>query len=690
MSSDADLEIGLSWDREREAIYSYLRFDRPGMHEDDWEQPEGPVAIDLKRLRELERNPDPMEYGTQLADMLLGRDDIGRFYERARKWTEENEGSLHVRLHINAPARYHAVRWETLRDPYTERWIATQPDIRFSRYLSSSDSRPIPPRPKHQLKGILLVAAPTNVDEYAPQGRGLAKVDLPGELERARSALADIDQVVELTEQQAGLAPLLQAVNKGVDVLYLVCHGALSDGVPQLYLEKSDRAVDVVDGRLLAERFSELDRRPTVVALCSCQSSTRGDELWTADDGELSALGPRLARAGVAAVVAMQGNISMASAQSFFPKFFGELQEHGEVARASAAARRELVERPDWWSPVLFSRLRSGRTYYEPEFTKDAEGTWRAVGDAMEVGRLTALLGPGLADRLLGSRQEMAMSWAQRWQMPLAAQARGDLAQVAQYLRVRHTDGTVRAQMLKHLASRIAERSSIAKEGDPFWGIEVDSQNVGSAIMEIGRRRRETDPNDPFRIAAAMPVSAYITTGWTSLLQDALVAAGREPVEMRFGWRDETDPDPPAKVHTPTVERPLVYHLFGHLDDVDSLVLTEDDYFAWSAAWLQKSLNVPKVVKKQLVSTSLLFLGFRLDDWDFRVVFHAIKSLPGSLLLPRNQHVGVQVSPQSPHIEPDAVQDYLESYFGEDKVHIYWGESAAFLKKLREQTGLDA
>ena len=135
-----------------------------------------------------------------------------------------------------------------------------------------------------------------------------------------------------------------------------------------LYLETPDRAVDVVDGRRLVEGLSDLERRPMVVMLCSCQSASAGTEMWSADDGELSALGPRLAAAGVGAVVAMQGNISMTTAQSFAPAFFTALAQHGIVDQAMAGARRAVREQPDWWVPVLFSRLRSGRTYYTSGF----------------------------------------------------------------------------------------------------------------------------------------------------------------------------------------------------------------------------------------------------------------------------------------------------------------------------------
>ena len=187
-----------------------------------------------------------------------------------------------------------------------------------------------------------------------------------------------------------------------------------------------------------------------------------------------------------------------------------------------------------------------------------------------------------------------------------------------------------------------------------------------------------------------MPATVYVTTAWTNLLQEALRSAGKEPVTMKFLWHEPVDPPRPEGEPKPTVQKPLVYHLFGHLEDLRSLVLSEDDYFAWFTAWLQKRKDVPHVVKTALISRSLLFLGFRLDDWDFRVVFHAIKSFEGSSLLQQNQHAGVQLSPdESALIEPEAAQEYLESYFGDDKVDIYWGETADFLREFRARTGME-
>jgi SIR2-like domain len=355
-----------------------------------------------------------------------------------------------------------------------------------------------------------------------------------------------------------------------------------------------------------------------------------------------------------------------------------------------ATARRAVRERHDWWVPVLFSRLRSGRTYYKPEFTERADSTWRTLGLQLRTGNFTPVLGPGLADSILGSRQDIARRWVKRWQMPLASHNQGDLAQVAQYLRVRSADTTVRAQLIDYLGEEIARRSEAAEPGDAFWDLPLDRRKPGDAITEVGRRLRESDPGDPYRVAAALPVSVYVTTGVTDLLQAALRATDppRVPVTMTFPWNEIADVEALENLEEPSNERPLVYHLFGRLERPRSLVLTEDDYFEWMAAWQTRRKDIPPVVSESLVDRSLMFVGFRLDDWDFRVVFNAIKSFGGRGLFKESLHVGVQLSPDSQLIEPEAAQEYFESYFGNDKVNIFWGETRHFFDEFRARTGL--
>jgi hypothetical protein len=40
-------------------------------------------------------------------------------------------------------------------------------------------------------------------------------------------------------------------------------------------------------------------------------------------------------------------------------------------------------------------------------------------------------------------------------------------------------------------------------------------------------------------------------------------------------------------------------------------------------------------------------------------------------------------------VEPESAQEYLETYFGEDKVNIYWGSPRSFLSQLHEKMAAD-
>jgi hypothetical protein len=683
MSGDSDLEIVLRWDRQRKAFDVGVRVDIPASNVEDWLPPGDPLEIDLDELA-LRRADEPA-YGAALTRMVFRPKDVEPFVVRALNHTE-GRYRLHVRLHIAAPPRFHAIRWECLRDPRTGNPIATQSDVLLSRYLSSADWRFIPAQVEHDLRALIVIAGPSNLAEYRFGERTLHDVDIDGELARARTALGRIRDVDQIVGREATLSTMLERLERGVDILYLVCHGGLRDDVPMLVLERSDGTADVVDGRRLAERMSELERRPTVVMLGSCQSGAGDGQTWSEDDGELSALGPRLASVGVAAVVAMQGNVSMKTASTFAPTFFAALARTGLVDEAMATARRAVQDQPDWWVPVLFSRLRSGRTYYRPGFTERRESTWQSLELQLSQKAITPVLGPGLAGAIIGTRQQIARNWVERWQMPISPHDQGDLAKVAQYLRVRSSAGNVILRLQQHLLKQMAERRD-ANRDNPIWDLPdemVRGPSPVPAILEVGQRLRRDDEGDPYRVMAGLDVPIYVTTAWTDLLQDALRDRRREPTTMTFPWNEHVPVERPRLA--PTAKSPLVYHLYGRLDNPASLVVSEDDYFEWTTAWITARKSIPPVVRGALTSVPLLFLGYSLDDWDFRVVFHGIKSFGGSRLLSRNLHVGVQLSPDnSQSIEPEAAQEYLESYFGEDKITIYWGETRTFLDELRER-----
>jgi hypothetical protein len=251
--------------------------------------------------------------------------------------------------------------------------LFTGDNVLFSRYLSSSNLRPVPA--VTTLRALIAIANPPNLDQAIdPENpeKGLAPVDVANEKARAESGLRGAGMAtVTLASPPHGAAPatlanIVHELENGYDVFYLVCHGGLvpdQDRMsPVLWLEDSE---DPAPAARLVEGIRGMARQPRLVFLASCQSAG-SDALAKSASGSLGALGPMLAEAGVPAVIAMQGNIRMDTMERFVPEFFRELAEDGQIDRAMGKARGRIRDRPDHWMPILFMRLSTGRIWERP------------------------------------------------------------------------------------------------------------------------------------------------------------------------------------------------------------------------------------------------------------------------------------------------------------------------------------
>jgi hypothetical protein len=694
----ADLEIRLRPHHSGGYVVG-LRFSRSDSETLDETEAELPVAFDLDALRAAEN--DPSRYGQLLTDSLFANALVRDKFAEAGAIADGLGAPLRVRLFISRGApTLDALRWETLRHPADGAPLASSERVLFSRFLSNDDWRTIRRVPRGELKALVAVANPTRDVGTGPGQWPLDPIDVAGELKRAKAALGP--DLTAAVPAPVTLDTLTAFVRKHEpDILYLACHGGRrqGDGEPIVYLEAEDSSVQVVSAAELAEQLDILEQRLRLIVLASCRSS--GGDVIAADGGALAALGPRLAEAGAPAVVAMQGDISMATIEQFMPVFFRELREHGQIDRAMARARNLVRERPDAWMPVLFLRLKSG-LWYDPGFAGDPAGfeQWPALLNAIKRGSCVPILGSGLTDGVFGTRREIARRWAEAYHFPLAPQDREDLPQVAQYLTVRHDQVFAFDTLVEQVKSGLLRRY----RGEPPPGLAEETISVISAA--VGQQQREERAAEPHRVLAGLPLPLYVTTNPDNLLADALRDAGKTPRVELFRW--SADPaiewppsiyDPASAVYQPawqpSAQEPLVYHLFGNLDAPDSLVLTEDSYFDYlMRASLPQSrevaaetdpLNIPSVVLKALARDALLFVGFEMDDWDFRVLFRSIIRREGSRTR-RYANVGVQVSPEEGRfLEAEAARDYLGRYFAPDKISIFWGNAEVFAAELARQ-----
>lgn len=321
---------------------------------------QGLLPIQLNEEGLLAELPDWQAYGRRLTAMVFADGKLRRAFTSALAAAQAGRIPLRLRLNLDAnDARLQAITWEALQHPDDERapFLALHESILLSRLPASDDLTSITLPPHGTLRAVLAVAAPPGLDRY-----GLAPIDMEGQRDRALAALGSLPtRVIGGQVSPASLDAIIAELRTGAEILYLVCHGSFRDGVPYLWLEAPDGTLAHLPGAAFVEAIAQLQARPLLIVLASCRAAGDG----TAETA-LGAVGPQLAAAGVAAVLAMCDDVGMETAAAFGMAFFTELRRDGQIDRAAAAARRTVRERPDWLAPVLWLRARDGSIWAAP------------------------------------------------------------------------------------------------------------------------------------------------------------------------------------------------------------------------------------------------------------------------------------------------------------------------------------
>ena len=719
-------ELELFFYRRGEAEFSVvLRLREPGNAADQRIDADL-VRIDAARFSAPELQSDPAAYGLELGKALFANVTIARTFDTAFALAAAQELPLRLRLCTDQRSRdvLQRLRWELLRRPdpsapndlARSEWLMVQPSLWFSRHLFSGDMRPVRLRPRGDLTALVVVASPTDVERWRPGDQRLPAVDVAGELETARLGLGGMEreELVATDKSRVSLARLLDALRKEPDILYLVCHGALIDGEPRLMLEKDDGTADMVSGAKLVDELAGLRTLPRLVVLISCQSA--GAEQVSANDAAgspvLAAIGPRLAEAGVAAVLAMHGNLRMDTARAFLPAFFAELQKSSQIDAAVTIGRAAVKDAPDAGAPTLFMRLVEGRVWYTSGISvegSDEAFAWKQLVNQISTGKCVPILGSGLVEPFVGATREIANRLAAANGYPLALSGREDLPQVVQYLKTMADDYTTRLDVVREMAGTIGRRWP--ELNLPAATSDQPAAELGERLVTAWRAYKTSRPFEPHRYLAGLKqIKTYITTNPDNLLLEALAEAGRTPRATLCRWDSDGDvssqpagPAGDASALVPTSDAPAVYQLFGNLGDPDTVMLSEDDYFQFLTAVTRRQARkkdarrdddlADDLLRGTLASSALVFLGFRLTDWDFRALLRVLLDQNGGNNRSRFTHIAVQVDPEDgTHDDAARARKYISGLFRElvatrqrGKIAVYWGGVEDFLKDLDRQ-----
>lgn len=647
------------------------------------------IEIDYERLAKAAVDPDL--YGAELSKMVFGAagDPLFEAWRRASAASTAREG-LRVRLHIQKGApELHALRWELLQEPGTATPLLWNSRVCFSRFLSSDDLRLRPLQDPDRVEVLVVVANPTDLVQVWQH----PALDPDEEYERAAKAVTPPNGAgnrlitARRFQGRVSVDGIISALHDDyAEVLYLVCHGSVSqEGVPCLLLEGKEGEGEIVMGEDLVDRLVASGKHPRLIVLASCKSAGGPGTLG------LVALAPRLAQSGVPHVLAMQGNVSIESVQRFMPRFFSGLAHHGQIDRAVSEARNDIAGQPDWWMPALYTHARQGMVW--PPRTQDFNSfkKWNSVVSSVRNKVCLPVLGPGLVESVIGSTREIARAWAERYEIPLV-RGRDDLAQVAQHLAYQNdlpfVQDSLRDYVVHYLRKRFREQLT-----EELLEADVEKGLVDQMISHIGKGMRASNPNEVHTRLARMPVPIYINANRDNLLFDALVEQGKQPVCHVCEWSSGGGP-PLDRDYVPTVEQPLVFHVFGNFKDPDRLIITEDQYFDFLIGVTRNETladaRIPSAVTAAIANSSWLMLGFLLADWDFRVVLGSVLQQPGRhMSQERRTSVAIQMNLTEEGVGFDRASEYLARYFSENKkVTLFWSSPEAFVGELMERCKL--
>jgi hypothetical protein len=292
-----------------------------------------------------------------------------------------------------------------------------------------------------------------------------------------------------------------------------------------------------------------------------------------------------------------------------------------------------------------------------PRLERLKEKDWRVLIDRINDKKCTPILGTGMRSSVVTLRSKISEEWAKVEGYPLDDSS--NLARVARFVSLTYDADYTRRRLVDQMTSIVPPNYK--------------------------------DADNPYKILADLPLPVFITTGYDDFMVRALREADKDVKTEVCRWNKSiTDlPSVFTDGFSPTAANPVVFHFHGLTDNLDSLVLTEDDYFEFLMNVSKDRTLIPPRIEKAMTGSSLLLLGYRLSDWDFRVMFHLLASYLE--IATSRTHVAVQIAPlpdQAPEDQRKRVQGYMDLYFEKYKkldIRIYWGTSREFLKELRDR-----
>jgi hypothetical protein len=290
----------------------------------------------------------------------------------------------------------------------------------------------------------------------------------------------------------------------------------------------------------------------------------------------------------------------------------------------------------------------AGGRFHDDQGENDQE--WSHLLDLVDKQRVVPFLGAGACYSYLPLASDLAQQLADAvGDYPF--EDRSDLAQVAQYAAVMQS---------------------------PIW-VKGKVVDILKEVVPPSERPGGAPEDEPHRVLARLPFELFMTTNYDRFLVAALTVVLKLPRAELCRWNNLLVDEPSVfeDKHPPSLypATPVVFHLHGRLEKPESLVLTADDYLRFLAEMIRRREEIlPGPVRQKLRASSLLFVGYRLADWNFRLLLQSLQQDMVAdnyiVLLPPKGAAAAKV------------REYQTRLYTDLRLRVFWGTAQQFCGDL--------
>lgn len=183
----------------------------------------------------------------------------------------------------------------------------------------------------------------------------------------------------------------------------------------------------------------------------------------------------------------------------------------------------------------------------------------------------------------------------------------------------------------------------------------------------------DVKPGEVHNLLAGWPIKAVLTTNYDNLMERAFSKKDKDPAKAIYERRGDQEQ---IKM-PPSVHQPLVYKLHGSLEDIDSMVITEDNYIDFLISLIEGNPKLPDAISGIFRSDSILFIGYGLKDWNIRVLLRYFRKDEDIRSFAVQRDLRVAASPAA-----GREWESIVLYWERKNISVYNCDALAFVREL--------